>query len=66
MCDECKHYPCVSNCPNFEPTALAVCDACGCDIYAGEHYFEIPIEGYPTFMICDEYNDGFGKYAERE
>ena len=64
MCDLCRHYPCVDNCPNYEPLVLAVCDSCGGEIYAGEHYFEIPLEGYPTFNICEDCMGGFGKYAE--
>ena len=56
--------PCVSNCPNYEPLVLAVCDSCGGEIYAGEHYFEVSLEGYPTFNICEECMDDFGKYAE--
>lgn len=64
MCEECRHYPCLSNCPNYEPLVLAVCDSCGGEIYAGEHYFEIPLEGYPTFNICEDCMDDFGKYAE--
>ena len=64
MCDLCGRYPCADSCPNYEPLVLAVCDACGGEIYAGEHYYEIPLEGYPTFNICEECMDDFGRYAE--
>lgn len=66
MCEECRHYPCSRHCPNNTEKPLFVCDSCGCDIYAGEHFYQISVEGYPTFMICDECNDRSGKYAENK
>jgi len=66
MCDICRQHPCSRHCPNSTEKPLNVCDSCGCDIYTGEHYFEIPIEGYPTFNICEGCMDDFGKYAENK
>ena len=66
MCEECRHYPCISSCPNFEAEALYYCDNCGGEIYSGEHYYRITIEGYPTQNLCEECVDSFGEYAESE
>lgn len=66
MCDICRKYPCDRHCPNSEEKPMYTCDSCGGEIYAGEHYFEIPLEGYPTFNICKDCMDDFGKYAENK
>lgn len=36
MCQECRHNPCVSACPNYEPTVAYYCDCCGGEIYVGD------------------------------
>lgn len=42
MCQECRHNPCLSNCPNApEPEPVYICDCCEDGIYAGEVVYEI-------------------------
>lgn len=64
MCDICRRNPCSKHCPNSTEKPLNVCDSCGDDIFEGEHFFEVTVEGYQTFNICEECMDSFGKYAE--
>lgn len=66
MCEECRHWPCVSSCPNFVAEPVCYCDNCGGEIYSGEHYYRITIEGYPTQNLCEECVDSFGEYADSE
>lgn len=42
MCEECRHYPCISSCPNApEPEPVYICDNCDEGIYPGETVYEI-------------------------
>ena len=42
MCEECRHYPCISSCPNApEPEPVYICDECEEGIFAGELVYEI-------------------------
>lgn len=42
MCEECRHYPCISSCPNApEPEPVYICDECDEGIYPGETVYEI-------------------------
>ena len=66
MCDLCGHYPCISRCPNYSEDPLYTCDNCGGEIYSGEHFYKIAIEGYPTQILCEDCIDSFGEYAEEE
>lgn len=66
MCDICRRNPCSKHCPNNTKKPLLVCDSCGDDIFEGEHFFEVTVEGYQTFNICEDCMDSFGRYAENE
>lgn len=46
MCDLCRYNPCISNCPNFEPEPVYLCDECGDGIYDGEPYYSIDDKHY--------------------
>lgn len=42
MCEECRHYPCLSACPNApEAEPVYICDECDEGIYPGETVYEI-------------------------
>lgn len=42
MCEDCRHYPCLRNCPNApEPDPVYICDECEEGIYDGEAVYEI-------------------------
>lgn len=42
MCEECRHYPCLSACPNApEPELVCFCDECEEGIFAGETLYEV-------------------------
>lgn len=64
MCDICRRNPCSKHCPNNTEKPLFVCDSCGDDIFEGEHFFEVTVEGYQTFNVCEDCMDSFGRYAE--
>lgn len=66
MCDICRQHPCSRHCPNNTEKPLFVCDSCGAGIFEGEHFFEITVEGYLTYNICEDCIDSFGRYAERD
>lgn len=47
MCEICRHDPCVSTCPNFNPDVDLkkfesghYCKICGDRIYRGDYYYE--------------------------
>lgn len=47
MCEICRHDPCVSTCPNFNPDVNLknwesghYCKACGGKIYRGDYYYK--------------------------
>lgn len=66
MCEECRHSPCISRCPNFVQVPLCYCDQCGEGICSGDYFYRINIEGYPVQNLCDSCIDEFGLYAETE
>lgn len=66
MCEECRHSPCVSRCPNFVPVPLLYCDECGEGICSGERYYKIQLEGQQTQNLCESCIDDFATYAEDE
>ena len=49
MCEECRHYPCISSCPNYEPAVAFKCDGCGGDIYIGDTMYVLGKDHY-----CEE------------
>lgn len=60
MCEECRHYPCISSCPNApEPEPVYICDNCDEGIYAGETVYEIDGKYY-----CETCIDNAGYIAE--
>lgn len=61
MCEECRHYPCISNCPNHVEEPVCSCDICGEDIFQGQLYYEIDSQN-----ICEECIENGKRYAEHE
>ena len=60
MCEECRHYPCISSCPNApEPEPVYTCAHCDDAIYAGEYVYEIDGKFY-----CETCIDNAGFTAE--
>ena len=60
MCEECRHYPCLSACPNApEPEPVYICDNCEEGIYPGETVYEIGGHKY-----CETCIDNAGFIAE--
>lgn len=54
MCEECRHYPCISSCPYApEPESVYICDECEEGIYAGETVYEIGGHKYCEGCIED-------------
>lgn len=42
MCKECRHHPCVSGCPNYEPKRFWTCCAeCGSHLYIGDTAYKM-------------------------
>jgi hypothetical protein len=66
MCDLCQHYPCATNCPNYEEKPVCCCDKCGEDIFAGDIFYEIKIEGFLTQNLCEDCIEDSKKYAEHD
>lgn len=60
MCEECRHTPCLSSCPNApEPEPVYTCDNCDEAIYAGEYVYEIGGKHY-----CEKCIDNAGFTAD--
>ena len=60
MCEDCRHYPCISSCPNApEPEPVYTCAHCDDAIYAGEYVYEIDGKYY-----CETCIDNAGFTAE--
>ena len=60
MCEECRHTPCLSSCPNApEPEPVYTCAHCDDAIYAGEYVYEIDGKYY-----CETCIDNAGFTAE--
>jgi hypothetical protein len=60
MCEECRHYPCISSCPCApEPEPVYTCAHCDDAIYAGEYVYEIDGKYY-----CETCIDNAGYIAE--
>lgn len=60
MCEECRHHPCISSCPNApEPEPVYICDECDEGIYPGETVYEIGGKYY-----CETCIDNAGYIAE--
>lgn len=54
MCEECRQYPCASNCPNApEPMPIYICEKCEEGIYNGESVYEIDGHYYCESCIND-------------
>lgn len=67
MCEDCRHYPCITECPNYEENPVFTCDCCGNEIFDGEKYYLLDdIPDVKTLILCKECIDGFGRYAESE
>ena len=41
MCSECRHDPCVSGCPNYNPITYGVCTRCGDSFLEGESIYDV-------------------------
>lgn len=59
MCDECRHSPCITRCPNYEEKPLFYCDRCGEGIFNGEIYYKIA-----DMMLCEDCISDSKTYAE--
>ena len=66
MCELCQHHPCITRCPNYEEKPVCCCDICGEDIFAGDVYYEIKVEGFVTQNICEDCIEDSKCYAEHE
>lgn len=64
MCNICQKIPCDKRCPNADPKPVCFCDKCGGDIDEGSTFYEIKIEGYPTFNLCEHCVDRSAAIAE--
>lgn len=68
MCEECRHHPCISACPNYEPPVAYKCDCCGGNIYAGDTVYIINDNHYCEYCCyqaeaeVEEYDDSDYKY----
>ena len=68
MCELCRHHPCLSTCPNYEPDVFCSCSECGCNLYVGDTAYKIG-DDYFCESCCDkvelempEYDDSDYKY----
>lgn len=61
MCEECRHYPCISRCPNFEEDPVCYCSECGEGIFNGDIYYKIA-----DMMLCEDCINDCKTYAEFE
>ncbi len=55
MCEICRHSPCHSQCPNYEPRAFYICDICGDPIVAEDEFVEIDDKYYHIDCLNDNY-----------
>lgn len=51
MCEECRHYPCRSDCPNYEPPVAYKCDGCGDDIHVGDTVYIVNLD--KEYRYCE-------------
>lgn len=52
MCEECRHHPCVSGCPNYDPPIVYECDGCGEAIYVGDTVYVVNLDREYHFCDC--------------
>ena len=66
MCNVCGRTPCSKKCPNSDVKRLYYCDKCGTEIYEGDVFYQIEVEGYVTQLLCEDCVTESKRYAESE
>lgn len=66
MCEICRQFPCNRHCPNSQEKPMYTCDCCGGEIYKGDYYYQIAVEGYPTQILCEDCIEESKRCAEED
>jgi len=61
MCDLCRHYPCIKQCPNYDPyeDGFITCPRCGERLIVGDTW-------YPELEVCEFCIDDYEKEIETD
>jgi hypothetical protein len=66
MCQICRKNPCAKQCPNNSENPVTFCDRCGADVFEGANVYQICIDGYPEFTLCEDCIEDARHIAEKE